>query len=413
MFNLPVEEITYDRVRDFCLEQREEGLDLDYKADWPNDLARIMCGMANVQGGMILIGVEEEGDTRRPDCPPIGVPGTEDVLHQRAVQIALDAIYPPVFPDVKICPLANDPGRAVVVIRLSASRLLHATDRRRRVYVRVADQGRGYELADLAQLEWLYKERGKSIELREFIIDRALRRAERAKSLFPRRPDEQPPNLPTLTVYTVPVFPDQIQDTDPPRLLRFAQDWPRTTKYWVGTGEVILPAAPQWRTANQSVYSQNQRGRNLQYFELGGKGLVLLHQELRVFEQHNDGTAYYVSAPYMLITCSAFIDYAVRFYDHLSWLGPLLVDISIDGIGGFYLDHRFVGGDRWVSEHAYTLDRQAILFADEIRAQDLADEHERILNDTAGSMFWTFGFADSTESIREGYLARIRGQDNR
>ncbi len=95
MSTLPFQEVTYKIVRAFCELKLEEGIDLDYKLDWPNDLARIMCAFANTQGGLLLIGVGEEGKTRRPVNPPMGIDGDIDSLRQRVHNIAFDGAYPP------------------------------------------------------------------------------------------------------------------------------------------------------------------------------------------------------------------------------------------------------------------------------------------------------------------------------
>lgn len=411
MFNLPVDEINFDAVRDFCLREQEEGLDLDYKRDWPNDLSRVICGMANVQGGMILVGVDEQPNTRRPAWPAPGVSGTEDALHQRAIQIAYDAIYPPVIPEVVVCPLDNDPTRAVVVVRVGSSRLLHATDGRRRVYIRVADQGRGYELADLSQLEWLYKEREKSVDLREVLLSRALQRANRTAGMPQSSSDGELTNQPKLTVYATPVFPNQIENTNPSDLMQLARTLPQSETYWPGIGSETLPTFPRWRTATQSVFSSRETARGAQYFELGSNGLVLLHEKLPIYEEQNR-TAKYINAPNILIKCSAFIDYTARFFREFSWLGPILVHVSLKDIADCHLDHRFLGSGRSAPENSFTLDDQAHLFDDEVRAQDMARERDRMLTDIACSILWTFGFPDNRDAIRDNYLARMMGNQN-
>ena len=66
IFSLPIEAIKYEDILSFCDKQMEEGVDLDYKADWPNDLEKVICSFANTQGGIALIG-GQRGKERHAD----------------------------------------------------------------------------------------------------------------------------------------------------------------------------------------------------------------------------------------------------------------------------------------------------------------------------------------------------------
>lgn len=244
MLYLPISDVDFAAIERFCKEEREEGLDLDYKSDWESDLANVLCAMANVQGGIVLIGVEEDPVTRKPKWPPVGVAGTKDELNQRSVQIAHDAVCPPIMPEVTVVTLAADPSRSVVVIRVEASRLLHATDGRRRVYVKVADHKRGYERANLSQLERLFQQREKSVNLRDQILERA---SQHARLLMKgRRPtgkdliqDKGP--TPTLVIYATPYSPNQILEKDLVELFQIANQIGQKVAGWPGgSGHVPL-----------------------------------------------------------------------------------------------------------------------------------------------------------------------------
>ena len=73
-------------------------------------------------------------------------------------------------------------GKYVVLIRILPSRLMHSTDRRRRIYIRVADNSRGYDLASVSDLEWLWErktlleEKRKEIEMLKRLYERGNRR---------------------------------------------------------------------------------------------------------------------------------------------------------------------------------------------------------------------------------------------
>ena len=55
LHTMPIEDITFEMIEEFCELELVEGIDLDYKSDWPNDLSKLICAFANTQGGLILI----------------------------------------------------------------------------------------------------------------------------------------------------------------------------------------------------------------------------------------------------------------------------------------------------------------------------------------------------------------------
>ena len=89
------------------------------------DWEKAFVTMANTYGGLILIGVEETipGTGVAPVKGLPLVPG----LRERVIQIGINAIYPPVIPDVRVVEFkssdtAPNPDRAVVVIRVDERR---------------------------------------------------------------------------------------------------------------------------------------------------------------------------------------------------------------------------------------------------------------------------------------------------
>src|SRR5512141_2970210 len=105
--NAPIESIEIDDIISFCEIRREEGIDLDYKSSWPSDLEKVICSFANTQGGMILVGVDEEEKTRKPKLPINGIEGDSSSIYQRVMNIASDGVYPPVSPEVRVCQLPD------------------------------------------------------------------------------------------------------------------------------------------------------------------------------------------------------------------------------------------------------------------------------------------------------------------
>jgi len=181
MFSEPINEITFEKVGDFCKESLPEGIRLDYKEGFPRDLAKTISAFANTHGGLILVGVEET-DRGTPKLPIKGIP-LERGLEERITGIALRGIYPPVFPETKVCEFTGEGSdslnQAVVVIRVQESPdAPHAIENKTKVYVRVERQNEPYKLADVDQISALEDRRRQAVEYRQRMIVNAWQRCQ-------------------------------------------------------------------------------------------------------------------------------------------------------------------------------------------------------------------------------------------
>jgi len=113
-------------IRSFCNQGFAEGLRLEYKRDFPENLklAETICAFANTEGGIILIGVEADTDKNKPkDVQGIRL---KDGLEEKVINICLSHISPTIAPEVKVCDFKSDlnksiSDRAVVFIRVRSS----------------------------------------------------------------------------------------------------------------------------------------------------------------------------------------------------------------------------------------------------------------------------------------------------
>ena len=68
LYTKPIDEINWDDVAAFCEQRIPEGSYLDYKEDFPRSLEKTIAAMANTIGGVILIGVAEDQESK-PQVP--------------------------------------------------------------------------------------------------------------------------------------------------------------------------------------------------------------------------------------------------------------------------------------------------------------------------------------------------------
>jgi len=188
LWHKPIEQVNFQDVDTFCTAGWEEGVRLDYKAEWPNDLAKTIAAMANTVGGMIIIGVNADKTTNKPIWPPMapvlprtGFPMAAG-LSERVYQVGQDAIFPPIMPEVsQVIENLRLPGQAIIVVRIPESKdAPHATEGRKAVYIyeRTGNKGYAHALADIGYIERLFNRRNKIEQERENMIEAAIERGQ-------------------------------------------------------------------------------------------------------------------------------------------------------------------------------------------------------------------------------------------
>lgn len=120
-FDKPLEELDERDLQSLMVEGVEEGILLDYKADWIDNkkLAKAVASFANTHGGHLIIGMAADKDRNAPQSLP-GI-ALEEGIKEKVGAICRSRISPaPVF-RMKLIPLADTPGRCVLVIEVPES----------------------------------------------------------------------------------------------------------------------------------------------------------------------------------------------------------------------------------------------------------------------------------------------------
>ena len=410
--SIPIESVDSTAVSGFCALQRDEGIDLDYKQDWPTDLDALLAAFANTQGGLLLVGVEEEGKSRRPKLPLIGVDGDPADLRQRVLNIAFDAVFPPVQPEIAICTLPSS-TKSVVVVRVPPSRLMHAVDRRTRVYIRVADSKRGYSLADLPALEWLWAQRSDSIQLRDSIRSIAETRSSSGAIPWTNTGDsDRWEHNPLLTISAIPQFPSPSPSLSPRDLLDVANSLHQLRSHW-RLVDVRFPSDPlSWRTISGGVcVAKRGPSQQLQYAELGQLGSLFaaFHIEPRAIGEPPAHRC--IPAYSLLARIDITLRYASAFLNSIGFRSPSIVRCILRRADLTRLFYKRPGQTDpfdldWLTQHLP--DSTVTLIDVEVNPLELQAAHNRLMVSSATSLFWAYGLGWNINDI-ESWYANLSG----
>jgi hypothetical protein len=393
----------------FCSEKHTEGIDLDYKQNWPKDLARIICAFANTQGGLILMGVEEEGKTREPKLPVHGMPLVPSTARQQIDQISSEAIYPPVAPEVAICRVADQDERYVLLIRVQPSKFMHATDGRRKIYVRIRDNNKGYDLASLSELEWMWQRKTALDETRRQIYESAVQHSESAAIPWGSA-DEQAhwQIVPKLIVSLIPSFPTAQPVIDSDSLLAAVKTLPQLKSTWKNVDRTLPNRTDCWRSIPGGVCDYD-RGytRWQEYLEFGQLAHVHIALGMEtagsapftppVTAKDSDYTWAYIVLSYLDLA----LRLADKFYTAIGYSWPIGINVLFRASSNLRLDPDtplVPNSKRLISSYSPDSELQVLLL-EVAPAQLISDDS--LLSTAAYNLFWAFGLGWSRDKVQK------------
>lgn len=346
LFDTPIDDIEIDDVVQFLQSGVREGTILEFKEQFPNRLEKYISSMANTFGGMILIGVEETS-TGAGVLPIKGVPLT-DGLRERVIQVGLNAVYPPLIPQVRVVEFKSDvslatPDRAVVAIRVHESDEGHAVDQRTVIYVRADNVSGRIKKATIDELEWFRQKRQRSLDAKIRAIERAKQHAQqfliRLRHRFQRSTSEP---YGKFVIWTVPTFP-RLPVASPQELYK-------ETPKLVRQNLQIAPWSFPYGTAHpifEGIYWGHGESSDYYYTEIHQQGLIYSEFEFW-WNRHDQRHVFIPSAAAVLLRSAA--EYGKGLYHDRGYFGSFDLVVRLEGIRDQFVDSRFAPGPQVMDE---------------------------------------------------------------
>ena len=345
IFNKPLNELKSDDIKIFCEKQIKEGFNLDYKKDFPTDLAKTISAFANTFGGVIVIGIEEDGDGK-PKLPVIGIP-FENGLDLKVTNIILDNINPPLFPEIGVVEFTKGQDkRAVVIIRIAQSdETPHTINNKKSVYIRTENRNKQEEIATMEEIGWLFNRRKKSEELKGLLYEKA---TEKLKNIYEGIKEVKNGNG------QITIYPDGLKFPRAQGLFSAIPQFPNRPLIGVSNLKNLIlndlrlpdyftseffPFMSSPKIAHQSVvdYAFEHRDKELFFYEFNIYGLFFYQESLlddflrdSEEEKRNDMVWFYR----LLSRIERFLEVTNKFYDKIGFWGLVEIKFSLEDILG-------------------------------------------------------------------------------
>lgn len=392
LFTSPIDSIKLVDVETFCKEGVAENVRVEYKRELSGasdrkQVAKEVSAMANTQGGVIIYGVDEERPARRPKLPLVGMAAVPDPA-ARIKSICLDAIYPPIEPEVQTCALPD--GRVVAVVRVQESEETpHSIEGKTEWYVRAQDICDPRPATE-DELEWLRNRRSKADAFRMFLLERGKRRF---KSI-PHRHD----GIPELHVTSVPAFPSR-------ELLSLSRlheisggQHPQTHNPFIGSDSQLLQDGVVFKK-----WHRNSPGIALKVYQFGQLDRYgAFSFSTSLYEIHEAQVGSGIILSHLIVFLHDTLSYFSGLYKLAGYWG--LVDIRVSILNarkrGLALDiqhTREVAGS-FDFDDTFSFERR-------IRADELADGVEPLLIQIVQELRWAFDVTNRT--LDNEFLAAV------
>ncbi len=167
ILNKPITSMSFADIVDFCKLKIIEGVSLEYKQDFPKDLAKQFVTFSNTQGGLIIIGVAEDPKTGLPEKWD-GIDITAKPI-DRVYQVAANVIP---FPSFEVTTTDEVDGKGFVLIRVREGIAPpYMTNSDPTPWVRTGNISTPISAANREELLQLMTKRERSQQARDMAID--------------------------------------------------------------------------------------------------------------------------------------------------------------------------------------------------------------------------------------------------
>ena len=326
----PIDEISYNDIESFCKNKISENVRVDYKEDFPNNLAKCIIGFANKYGGILFIGIKANKTTNIPTSI-VGV-NLEEGLEEKVINISHANINPPITPEVSVCTFKSGSGlteddKAVILVRVDESYEtphMFIKNQNNRIYERIHNETRP---ADLRTTRELFEKSEKSeVKLNKIINDKIIK----------IRHDG------FRTVYVIPAYPVKNIIKFNIEIDNFLRN---STSSHLHFGD--------YRPLRDGAIFEHKSGSKAEITE---KGLISYKESWKTEDSQGTGNGD-ISIDRTMSNVVRTLQYSLKIYKKVGYFGSVLIGIDLDGTKNKFLftepkrrlDERFNTTERTVS----------------------------------------------------------------
>ncbi|MFZ5644611.1 MAG: helix-turn-helix domain-containing protein [Bacillota bacterium] len=312
-FGKPVELLERSDLDILAKNEITEGLYMEYKEDFPQNLPKIVASFANTFGGWILIGVE----ARNHHNLPFSFPGIELTggPKERFRHICRDGVNPVPLFTTKIVELPECPGRGVLIARIEESSYPPHITRDGRIYRRNSEGSDPVPETD------------------RYILDRLFEKSRQnkgqVKALITQKIQEFETGIATIKVLSCPVPLNQnlIHPFFVDHIIKQIET--KALQLWEGLNPAKMRFEPEGFTLENGF----------QALEILRSGMILYRRDLPVNKiETGFGEFYFLDHRSVKDAVYNTLRFARRIYSWANYMGQFIPKVALENIRGKGLD---------------------------------------------------------------------------
>lgn len=389
-FQKAIDDLQFDDIKNFC-DQYEEGYRVEYKSNFDQNVrknvAKMVSAFANSRGGIIILGVETDGNKAKFPIKGFERPDNEEI-RLTMQNMCRQSIYPAIFPAIKEIDTEIE-GNIIVIIYVEESiEAPHAIENSTKVYIRTGDSSTPYNLADIKLLENLFSKKQQSYKLMDN-FESSLQQLAFSSEMFDFEVE------PYFEIVISPLFPNQ-SITSKESIYSFCR-WARIEKDSVERG---LFEAKYLRRINAGILSIVKPDSFININEHGFYGLIMRCKSKK--ECVPPGSSNTVSLLNFFQFCSE-TTYSIllmnEFYNRINWYGNTLVKIKLNNIKNWLLN---ISDYHDVDKRCLNLKSKAEIQVDTITMQD---DYAGLIANILKDLIWPFN--QSVDNFSHEYIKQL------
>jgi|CXWL01.1.fsa_nt_gi hypothetical protein len=407
--------ITFDDIVAHCGEKHPEGVQLDYKENYPQkDLSKLFAAFSNTRGGLIIIGVKENRTTGIPETwNGIVIDATlVERVHQQALSVTP-------LPSYQVRMTDEKSGMIFLLIRIDeGASTPYFVKNDANVWVRTGNIRNPIGIAEPEWLELLYKKRSRAEKARknyfsvaetvfksglELEEKKRLRLIEEAKSKGDGSEKTYAQNklgteVEPCTITIQPFYPSKAM-IRPLEIIDKARDF-RIQNNYCDFPDLNLRPIPE----GAMMFKHGHNGY-IECQQLYSSGLFYYRFDVKTFDRQSSKPVIYCS--YILGSLATILLSSKSFYSLVGYQGVVKLNLELEIKDRNVYFCRLTGNDPFFFD-AY---QEALLpkynWEYTFNTSELGDQNElmKLYCQIADDIHWSFGYKGVSVAIVQKFLA--------
>lgn len=411
ILNRPINAFSFEDVVAFCQKGFPEGVEVDYKRDYPpKGLQKHFAAFANTRGGVIILGVEEDSKTGKP----VRWNGVADdaKLVERVNQESCNLSPLPSYQIHKTSP--NKDGRVFILIRvLEGDKTPYYVQNDSNIWIRTGNISTPIDISSpewtellIGKQEKAAKARNNYLKIAGVVFEEALKREERKRQRLITEAKEKNDgsdknyyqkqlgtDIGMCEITILPYFPREALVT-PQEIIDKVENYVYSKGSYGGFPDRSLEPIPE----GVLHFNHGYYNGYVECQQVYSRGLLYNKLDVMRVDEHSRRVIYLSSLARRLFII---LKTAKNFYNNFGYQGVLKINVSLSNVGEMFvkLIHPFRDEDKecLLNDYSWNFELDTSILGDE-------DKFKQFYVEVIRNLYWSLGIRTLSDKVLDEFL---------